>query len=475
MKKVLFLTGFISVFSSFVLGQSSKQDVIKSIDKNYELYSSTAQKIWDLAEIGYKEEQSSALLQDLLSKAGFKIEKGVADMPTAFIASYGQGKPVIGILGEFDALPGVSQGAVPEKKIIEGKENGHACGHHLFGTASAAAAIAIKNWSIQNKKTGTIRFFGTPAEEGGSGKVYMVRSGLFNDVDVALHWHPSSTNSASTGGTLANKTGKFRFYGVASHAAASPERGRSALDGVEAMNDMVNMMREHVSQETRIHYVITKGGEAPNVVPAFAEVYYYVRHPKREEVKAVWDRLLKAAEGAALGTETKVEVEITGGVYNMLPNESLARLMDTNLRSVGGYSYTDKEREFALKIQQSFTVTPPRLESTNEIMPFQLREGSASTDVADVSWVVPTVGLATATWVPGTAAHSWQAVAAGGTTIGYKGMMMAAKTLALTAIDLYSTPSAIEDAWKELKTKRGETFKYEALLGDRKPALNYRD
>jgi aminobenzoyl-glutamate utilization protein B len=475
MKKVLFLTGFISAFSSFVLGQSSKQDVIKSIDKNYELYSATAQKIWDLAEIGYKEEQSSALLQDLLSKAGFKIEKGVADMPTAFIASYGQGKPVIGILGEFDALPGVSQDAVPEKKIIEGKENGHACGHHLFGTASAAAAIAIKNWLIQNKRTGTIRFFGTPAEEGGSGKVYMVRSGLFNDVDVALHWHPSSVNSASAGGTLANKTGKFRFYGVASHAAASPERGRSALDGVEAMNDMVNMMREHVSPETRIHYVITKGGEAPNVVPAFAEVYYYVRHPKRDEVKAVWDRLLKAAEGAALGTETKVEVEVTGGVYNMLPNESLARLMDTNLRSVGGYSYTDKEREFALKIQQSFTLTPPRLESTNEIMPFQLREGSASTDVADVSWVVPTVGLATATWVPGTAAHSWQAVAAGGTTIGYKGMMMAAKTLALTAIDLYSTPAAIEDAWKELRTKRGEAFKYEALLGDRKPALNYRD
>jgi aminobenzoyl-glutamate utilization protein B len=475
MKKVLLLTGFISAFSSFVFGQSSKQDVIKSIDKNYELYSTTAQKIWDLAEIGYKEEQSSALLQDLLSKAGFKIEKGVADMPTAFIASYGQGKPVIGVLGEFDALPGVSQGAVPEKKIIEGKENGHACGHHLFGTASAAAAIAIKNWLIQNKKTGTIRFFGTPAEEGGSGKVYMVRSGLFNDVDVALHWHPSSVNSASTGGTLANKTGKFRFYGVASHAAASPERGRSALDGVEAMNDMVNMMREHVSQETRIHYVITKGGEAPNVVPAFAEVYYYVRHPKRDEVKSVWDRLVKAAEGAALGTETKVEVEITGGVYNMLPNESLARLMDTNLRSVGGYSYSDKEREFALKIQQSFALTPPRLESTNEIMPFQLREGSASTDVADVSWVVPTVGLATATWVPGTAAHSWQAVAAGGTTIGYKGMMMAAKTLALTAIDLYSTPAAIDDAWKELRTKRGETFKYEALLGDRKPALNYRD
>jgi aminobenzoyl-glutamate utilization protein B len=475
MKKSFILAGLLFSFIANLRGQTTKQEIAKSIDIGYELYSTTARKIWEFAEIGYKEEKSSTLLQDVLSKAGFKIEKGVAEMPTAFIASFGQGKPVIAILGEFDALPGISQDALPEKKGISGKENGHACGHHLFGTASAAAAIGIKNWLIQNKKTGTIRFYGTPAEEGGSGKVYMVRAGLFADVDVALHWHPSSVNSASTGGTLANKTGKFRFYGVASHAAASPERGRSALDGVEAMNDMVNMMREHVSQETRIHYVITKGGEAPNVVPAFAEVYYYVRHPRRDEVKAVWERLSKAAEGAALGTETKVEVEVTGGVYNMLPNETLARIMDANLRTVGGYTYTDKEREFALKLQESFTVPPPKPESTNEIMPFQLRDGSSSTDVADVSWVVPTVGLSTATWVPGTAAHSWQAVAAGGTTIGYKGMMMAAKTLALTAVDLFSSPASIEDAWKELATRRGETFKYEALLGDRKPALNYRD
>jgi aminobenzoyl-glutamate utilization protein B len=303
----------------------------------------------------------------------------------------------------------------------------------------------------------------------------MVLEGLFRDVDVVLHWHPSPVNSASTGGSLSNKTGKFRFYGTASHAAASPERGRSALDAIEAMNHMVNMMREHVTQETRIHYVITRGGEAPNVVPAYAEVYYYVRHPKREEVKAVWDRIVKAAEGAALGTETRMEVEITGGVYNMLPNETLARVMDTNLHTVGGYVYSDKEKEFASKIQQSFTGSIPKLESTSEVMPFQLRDGSASTDVADVSWVVPTVGLLTATWVPGTAAHSWQAVAAGGTSIGYKGMMMAAKTLALTAIDLYDTPSVISEAWKELNNRRGETFKYEALLGDRKPALNYRD
>jgi aminobenzoyl-glutamate utilization protein B len=474
MRKILYVIVTLISFPLFVLSQKTKPEVIKAIDSRYDQYARVAHKIWEFAEVGFQETKSSALLQETLSQAGFKIEKAVAGMPTAFTASYGSGKPVIAILGEFDALPGVSQDAVPELRTVEGRPAGHACGHHLFGTASAAAAIAVKDWLTANQKTGTIRFYGTPAEEGGSGKVYMVREGLFKDVDVAIHWHPAPVNSASTGGTLANKTGKFRFYGVASHAAASPERGRSALDGVEAMNDMVNMMREHVSQETRIHYVITKGGEAPNVVPAFAEVYYYVRHPKSDEVKSVWNRIVKAAEGAAMGTETKVEVEVTGGVFNMLPNETLGKLMDTNLRVVGGYTYTEKEKEFALKIQQSFTGPATSLGLTNEIMPFQLRDGSASTDVADVSWVVPTVGLATATWVPGTAAHSWQAVAAGGTTIGEKGMMMAAKAMACAAIDLFGSPTVIEESWKELNKRRGENFKYEAMLGDRKPALDYR-
>jgi aminobenzoyl-glutamate utilization protein B len=474
MKKLIAAVLTVASITSFA--QKTKQDVVKAIDSKYAQYSVVAKKIWDYAEVGFQETKSSALLQETLTKEGFKIEKGVAGMPTAFVASYGSGKPVIGILAEFDALPGISQDAVPEQKSIADKKAGHACGHHLFGTASSAAAIEVKNWLIANKKSGTIRLYGTPAEEGGSGKVYMVREGLFNDVDIVLHWHPSSSNSAEAGGSLANKSGKFRFYGIASHAAGSPERGRSALDAVEAMNNMVNMMREHVSDETRIHYVITRGGEAPNVVPAFAEVYYYVRHPKRDEAKATWDRVVKAAEGAALGTETRMEYEVTGGVYNLLPNEALGKMMDANLRIVGGYTFTKEEQEFGTKIQQSFT-NKPKLESTNEIRPFKVSSDgfSGSTDVGDVSWVVPTVGLGTATWVPGTAAHSWQAVAAGGTSIGYKGMMVAAKTIALAAIDIFETPSLIEDAWKELKAKRGDSFKYEALIGDRKPALNYRD
>lgn len=474
MKRLILYLILVVVFSQPAFTQKTKQDVIKSIDGKYDQYATTAKKIWDLSEVGFQETQSSALLQQLLKDAGFNVQNNIAGMPTAFTATYGSGKPIVGILGEYDALPGVSQEAVPELKPIPGKLAGHACGHHLFGVASAAAAIAVKDWMIANKKAGTIRFYGTPAEEGGSGKVYMVRDGLFTDVDVVINWHPGAQNSAGYGSSLANKNGKFRFYGIASHAAASPERGRSALDGVEAMDNMVNMLREHVPQETRIHYVITRGGEAPNVVPAFAEVYYYVRNPKRDNVKSIWTRIEDAAKGAAMGTGTRVEVEVTGGVYDLMGNETLARVMDANLRTVGGYTYTEEEKQFATKLQETYKDQAQPLESTQVIGPLRTFDGSASTDVGDVSWVVPTVGLSTATWVPGTAAHSWQAVAAGGTSIGSKGMMVAAKTMALTAVDLFTNPVTIEESWKELRKKRGENFKYEALIGDRKPALDYR-
>jgi aminobenzoyl-glutamate utilization protein B len=461
--------------AGMALAQKTKQDAFKAIDSKADQYSDVAHRIWEFAEIGYQEVKSSELLQQTLTQAGFKVEKGVAGIPTAFVATYGSGKPVIAILGEFDALPGVSQDAVPELKSVPGRTAGHACGHHLFGTASSAAAIAVKDWLIANKKQGTIRVYGTPAEEGGSGKVYMVRDGLFSDVDVVLHWHPGSMNSASFGSSLANKSGKFRFRGIASHAAASPERGRSALDAVEAMDNMVNMMREHVPEDTRIHYVITRGGDAPNVVPAYSEVYYYVRHPDRDQVVSIWDRVIKAAEGAALGTETKMEFEVTGGVYNLLANEALSKALDANMHLVGGYKLTDEEKDFAEKIQKTFTTTPPKLETTSTIVDVGANgDKGGSTDVGDVSWVVPTAGLTTATWVPGTTAHSWQAVAAGGMTIGAKGMMMAAKTLAGTAIDLFEQPALIEQAKKEFNTRRPAGFKYDALVGNRKPALDYR-
>ena len=453
-----------------------KESAINDIQGRYEIYKKTALQIWDYAEVGYKEIKSTALLQQMLKDNGFTIEAGVAGIPTAFVATYGTGKPVIGILAEFDALPGLSQEAVPEKKPVTGRDAGHACGHHLFGTASVAAGIEIKELIEKKKLSGTIKVFGCPAEEGGSGKVYMVRAGLFSDVDVVLHWHPSDANDVTMTSALANKSAKFRFNGLSAHASMAPEKGRSALDAVEAMDNMVNMMREHVPQETRIHYVITNGGKAPNVVPDFAEVYYYVRHPKKDDVKSIFERVVNAAKGAALGTDTKMEYEIIGGTHDLLLNRTLGEVMQKNLDKVGGVSYTPSEIEFARKIQSTFTFKAPPAENASTVKPLKAvaDAGGGSTDVGDVSYTAPTVGLGTATWVPGTPAHSWQAVACGGTDIGIKGMIVAAKTLALTAIDLYTQPDLILKAKEEFTRAKGD-YKYEALLGDRKPALNYRD
>ncbi len=474
MKKYVLCNLFLLLCAMATFAQKTPEDVLKSLDAKSADYGEIAQEIWNLAEMGYLEEKSSALLQQTLSDAGFTIKKGVAGIPTAFIAEYGSGTPVIGILGEYDALPGLSQEAVAEKKSAN-KEAGHACGHHLFGTASTAAAIAVKDWLKNTKTKGTIRFYGCPAEEGGSGKVYMVREGLFKDVDVALHWHPGAQNAANAGAALANKSAKFRFYGVSAHAAGAPEKGRSALDGVEAMNVMVNMMREHIPQEARIHYVITGGGKAPNVVPDFAEVYYYARHNQRDVVIAIFDRMVKAAEGAALGTGTTMDYEMIGGTHELLPNLTLQKLMHSKLTKVGGITYSSEEKIFADKIAISLGYQAVDIDQAVSIQPYKT-EGKAygSTDVGDVSFSVPTVGMRAATWVPGTPAHSWQAVAAGGTTIGNKGMMVAAKTIALTAIDLYKNVTLVEKAKTEFMERRGANFTYIPLLGDRSPALNYR-
>ncbi len=475
-----FRFSFIALLAPLVLSaQTKKADVLAYVDLTKAAYDDIALKIWGYAETGFHETRSSALLQEQLKREGFAVESGVAGMPTAFVASYGSGSPVLGILAEYDALPGVSQEAVPEKKERAGATAGHACGHHLFGAGSVQAAVVVKQWMKATGQKGTLRVYGCPAEEGGSGKVYLVRAGLFSDVDTVIHWHAGDRNQVTMASSLANKSGKFRFYGVASHAAASPERGRSALDGVEAMDNMVNMMREHVPETTRIHYVITRGGEAPNVVPAFAEVYYYVRSPSREIVAEVWDRVEKAAQGAALGTGTTMKVEITGGVHELLINDTLGRLMGENFQAVGGVIYTPEEREFALKIGRTVYGQAPAPETAALVLPYvagQRREGGGgSTDVGDVSWVVPTVGLRAATWAPGTPAHSWQAVACGGTTMGLKGMNVAVKAMAGTLVDLFQKPDVIAKAKAEWIEKRGAGFKYSALLGDRPPALNYRD
>lgn len=468
------------LFSTALSAQFNKTEkmVLDGIEKKGDDYFKVAKQIWDLAEVGYQEEKSSALLQTLLKKEGFKVEAGVAEIPTAFVASFGSGSPVIGILGEYDALPGITQTNRPTREKREDVNAGHACGHHLFGTGSAAAAIAIKDWMQANKIKGTIRFYGCPAEEGGAGKVYLVRAGLFDDVDAAIHWHPGNVNSADASSSLANKSAKFRFYGISAHASSAPQNGRSALDGVEAMNNMVNMLREHMTMESRTHYVITRGGNAPNVIPDFAEVFYYVRHPEMKMAAQNFERVVKCAEGAALGTGTTMEYEVIHGSFNLLPNVTLSQVMHENLTKVGGVKYDEKETEFAKEIISSFPYAESvSLELANNISPFKvIRKGKGgSTDVGDVSWAVPTVGLRTATYVPGTSAHSWQAIAAGGTSIGKKGMVVAAKTMSLTAMHLFQSPETLAKAKKELDQQRGNDFVYKPLLGDRKPPLDYRN
>src|SRR5438093_255913 len=411
--------------------------------------SDDALKIWSAPELGYQETKTSALLQDELKSAGFKVEAGVAGIPTAFVARAGTSDgPVIAILAEIDALPGMSQAALPERKPIADQLAGHACGHHLFGSGSVAAAIAIKNWLQETGTKGQIRVYCTPAEEGGGGKVYMVRAGLFKDVDVTLYWHPGDANNASQDRNLANTSAKFRFRGQAAHAAVAPDRGRSALDGVEAMNFMVNYMREHVPQDARIHYVITNGGAAPNIVPEFAESHYYVRHPDPRVVADIFERVKKAAEGAALGTGTTFDYEIINGVYSALPNDVLGRLMDANLRRVGAPAWTAEEMAFAEKLQKTLPgKNLPALTSAKEVTKYRFNgQKYSSTDSGDVSWVTPLATLNTATWVRGTAAHTWQATAAGGTSIGLKGTVVAAKTLALTVAELYTSPDVIQAA-----------------------------
>ena len=319
-----------------------------------------------------------------------------------------------------------------------------------------------------------MRLYGTPAEEGGSGKVYMVRAGLFDDVDVVLHWHASDRNAANPSTSMANRSAKFRFHGYSTHAAGAPEKGRSSLDAVEAMNHMVKLMREHIPDGARIHYVITRGGNAPNVVPDYAEAFYYVRDFNVDILEDIWARVIKAAEGAALGTDTRLEYEIIHGNRPVLANEVTQKIMYDNLAAIGGVKYNREEKDFAKGIYETLREPDLEISSAEDVQPYKFSKGKGSTDVGDVSWMVPTAGLRTATWIPGTSAHTWQAVAAGGMGIGMKGMMNAAKTIAGTAVDLYNNPEAIRNAKKELLERRGPKFNYYSLLGEREPPLDYR-
>ncbi len=450
----------------------------KIVDEHAANYKQVSKQIWDYAELGYHENKSSTLLQTQLKDAGFTLKAGVADEPTGFVASYGQGKPVIAILGEFDALPGLSQQAEAQRNPVVSGAAGHGCGHNLLGAGAALAAVSVKEYMAKNHVAGTLRYYGTPAEEGGSGKVYMVRDGLFKDVDVVLHWHPADRNSVNNGGALAVTSAKFTFHGVAAHAAMAPDRGRSALDAVMLMGNGIEFMREHVPSNTRVHYVIDKGGVAPNVVPDLAEMDLMARSPSNATLNGIWDWINKIAQGAALMTGTTLEVRNIGSDANIIGNDALAADAQKNLEEVGGYTMSASQKQFALALQKTL---PPdgagSLDLTKEIQPlkpFDPNQPSASTDVGDVSWTVPTIGFSAATFVPGVAAHTWQAAASAGMSIGQDGMVIAAKALALTAADLFAEPQLVQAAKADFAKKlAGKTYESPIPAGQ-KPILGYR-
>jgi aminobenzoyl-glutamate utilization protein B len=435
--------------------------LLKSVDAHAAPWQRIARQIWENPETAFEEVNSSALIKDELRRAGFRIQDNAAGMKTAFVASWGEGKPVIAILGEYDALPGLSQEDRPERKPrVEGAP-GHGCGHNLFGTAAGLAAVAVKDEMQARGLKGTIRYYGTPAEEGGGGKIHMVRAGLFRDVDAALVFHPWDANLADANSWLANVSARVRFTGLAAHAAAAPEQGRSALDAVEVTTHALNLLREHVPQETRIHYVITRGGSAANIVPDSAELSLIVRHPDLPTLESIWERVRNCAAAGALATGTKYDIEITSSYANIVPVETLVTLLDKNLRLAGGVHYTPEERAFAEALRAKVDVSRALpLGSEAEVQPPKRSLLSASTDVGDVSWNVPTGQFLAATFPPGIPLHTWMSTAAAGTSLGLKGMTVAARTLALTAIDLLADPALVERARRDFTTAlRGASYR----------------
>lgn len=453
---------------------TNKQDIIQWLQENEHRFTEIADEIWLNPEVAWKEFKASALQARFLENEGFGITWDIADISTAFIAEWGEGTPIIGFIGEYDALPGLSQStSTSQEPLVEG-DPGHGCGHNLLGTGCMAAATAVRHWLETTGSSGTVRYYGCPAEEQISGKTFMVRVGAFDDLDAALNFHPSRMNAPSKGSAVGVYDYTFRFHGTAAHAGGSPEKGRSALDAVELMNVGVNYLREHVTEKVRIHYAITHGGDVPNIVPTEAAVWYFVRAPTRDELDHVADRVLKIAQGAALMTETTVERTLNGGCSNVLNNHYLADLQYEAMQAIGPIHFTEQEMAFAQEINDHYPDENARDLFAHLTVPKELEErvrelegqpligdnlpamdaghiGTGSTDVGDVSWVTPLSMLRTACFATGAAGHSWGIVASSGTSIGHKGMMHAAKVMALTAADLYSDPQHLQAARQEFE------------------------
>ena len=482
MRRILLVMTFLLFFCCLVHARG-KRNVnhvssigIEYLDSSFELYDSISRQIHSYAEVGYQEYKSSALLIDHLQSNGFSVEKGIAGIPTAFVANFGAGHPVIGILAEYDALPGMAQDVATCKSTPEKGGAGHACGHNLLGTGSVAAAVAISKYLAQGHQ-GTVCLFGCPAEEGGGGKAYMAREGCFDGVDVMFDWHPDTQITVNDKPGLANMQVRFSFLGQSAHASGAPENGRSALDAVEAFDYMMNLMREHIPADSRIHYVITDGGRAPNIVPDYSEVVYYFRNPDREVVREIFDRALKAAEGAAMGTGTIMKYEILSGNYERLPNQVLSEVLYKNLLSIGGIEYDEREMDFALGMMKESCIfdTEAALKRICTVIPASENKLSqwVSSDVGNVSWIVPTGSFRMASFVPAGSGHCWQQVASAGMSIGTKGLLAAAKVIYLSALDLLADQSLVSSARAEFEHKREPGFEFIPLMGNRQPPFEY--
>ncbi len=450
----------------------NKQSIIQSVEKHQQEMIALSDKIWAIAETAFKENKSAKLLADYAEKQGFKVERGVAGMPTAFVATYGSGKPVISVLGEFDALPGISQKAQPTKSALNEGAAGHGCGHNLFGVGSLGAAIAVKELIESGKIKGTIKFFGTPSEEKYFGKIWMVREGLWDDVDVNISWHPSSEIEADVQSSLALIDFKVEFFGQAAHASADPWNGRSASDALEIYTTGINYYREHVKPTVRMHYHIQDGGQVVNVVPDYSRLWMRVRDTERAGMMPVYERVVKMAEGAAIMANVEYKVSLISGIYEVLVNREGGAIMQSNLELLGPIKYTNAEITFGKKIQE--VTGKEQIGMDSDIKPLketQKHPGGGSTDVGDVSWNVANINLGVTTAPKDTPWHSWAVVACGGMSIGHKGMLYASKAMAMTITDLLENPKLVEKVKAEYKKRKGSEV-YEAIIPDGPPPIS---
>jgi aminobenzoyl-glutamate utilization protein B len=421
-----------------------------------------------------RENQSAQTLAEFAQRQGFRVERGVSGLPTAFVAQFGEGRPIIGLLGEYDALPGLSQKAQPNREALADGGAGHGCGHNLLGAAALGAAVAVKEQIASGRLKGTVRLYGCPAEETLVGKLYMARAGLFDDLDIAIAWHPGGQTAADTEGTRAQIDFRLEFRGRAAHAASNPWSGRSALDALELFTHGLNLMREHVKPSVRMHYVISDGGKVPNIVPDYAQLWCWVRDSRWTGSEEVLGRLRKVAEGAGLMAEVESKLIVNSGVPEMLVNEAGARLIQTNLERLGPVSFTAEEQQFARELQQACGVEPKGLDgSIQPLRPQPADPTLGSTDVAAESWRVPTLNLRVTTVPVGVPGHAWPVVACSATSMGHRGMIHAAKVLAATAVDLFEDPTARAAIQAEFQRKaKGST--YRLLIPDGPPKLPVR-